>query len=146
VRLAGLKTLSSCLLAAAVGGCRSAGPAMTTALVDVEHQWVRAIETHDKEALDRLLAEDFIDSTFNGEIRTKPEVLSGPSAGGHYHSVRLEDLTVRSFGRTAIVTGINVLRGVAPHDTVRIRFTDVFIKEQGRWRAVSAQETVQAAD
>ena len=92
--------------------------------------------------LDGLLADGFVDSTFRGATRTKREVLAGPAAGGAYRSLRLDDLAVRTYGSTAIVTGVNVLRGTAG-DEVRVRFTDVFIRRRGRWRAVSAQETLQ---
>ncbi len=46
------------------------------------------------------------------------------------------------YGRTAVVTGVNVLRGPGG-DVARVRFTDVFVAQRGRWRAVSAQETLE---
>ena len=112
-------------------------------LVALEHRWVEAIRSHDVAQLDALLDESFVDSTFRGATRTKEQVLSGPPAGGRYHSIRLDDLAVRRYGSTGIVTGVNVLQGAGAGDTVRVRFTDVFVKRRGRWRAVCAQETLQ---
>jgi len=65
---------------------------------------------------------------------------------GPYHTLRLDELQVRTYGaRTAVVTGLDVLQGASGDDVVRVRFTDVFVKRDGTWRAVSAQETLQAA-
>jgi hypothetical protein len=130
------------------GACTStgglAGPSADR-LVDLEHWWVEALAAHDTAVLDDLLADDFIDSTFRGGIRTKQEILTGPPAGGPYRSTGLEELRVRRYGRTAVVTGINVLRGPGDPrgDIAHVRFTDVFVLQRGRWRAVSAQETLQ---
>jgi len=111
-------------------------------LLEVEHRWVEELQKHDTAALDEILSDGFVDSTFRGELRTKREILTGPPAGGPYRSVRLADLAVRRYGTTAVVTGVNVLRSPAG-DLARVRFTDVFIVERGRWRAVAAQETLQ---
>ena len=64
-----------------------------------------------------------------------------------YHSIRLDDLKVRFYGQTAIVTGVNVVQSVDdPSDQVEVRFTDVFVEHGGRWRVVTAQETVTAGN
>jgi len=91
-------------------GCATAPPAKY--FEDLEHQWVAALQAHDTATLNELLDASFVDSTFRGGTRTKHDVLTGPPAGGAYKSVRLEDMTVRLYGRrTAIVTGVNVLQG-----------------------------------
>jgi len=131
--------LALALLAAACAP-REREPAAS--LVEVEHRWVEALQTHDTAALDELLADGFVDSTFRGGLRTKREILTGPPAGGPYRSVRLDELAVRRYGTTAVVTGVNVLRGPGG-DLARVRFTDVFVATHGRWRAVAAQETLQ---
>ncbi|MGE5234215.1 MAG: nuclear transport factor 2 family protein [Acidobacteriota bacterium] len=133
-------------LALAALACASAGSTTTAQLTVVEARWVKALRAHDTVALDRLLDDRFVDSTFRGTVRSKRDVLAGPPAGGPYHSIRLDDLVVRSYGHsTAIVTGVNVLQGKDAGDIVRVRFTDVFIRQRGEWRAVAAQETLQAA-
>ncbi len=113
--------------------------------VDLEHRWVAALQSHDIAVLDSLLDDSFIDTTFRGGVRTKHDILSGPSVALRYHSLRLDSLLVRRYGNeSAVVTGINVLQGPAPGDLVRIRFTDLFVNRGGTWRAVSAQETLQS--
>ena len=121
-------------------GCASTPP--PTYFKDLESRWVAAAQAHDTAALNDLLDDSFVDSTFRGTTRTKHDVLTGPPAGGAYKSVRLDDVAVRNYGRsTVIVTGVNVLQG-ASGDTVRVRFTDVFCNSGHAWRAVAAQETL----
>lgn len=125
----------------AAAGCASAPSAAYFA--ELEQRWLAALQAHDTAALNELLDDSFVDSTFRGGTRTKHDVLTGPPAGGAYKSVRLDELKVRAYGsRTVIVTGVNVLEGPSK-DTVRVRFTDVFCKSGLRWRAVAAQETLE---
>ena len=139
-------TIRRLLILLLFAGCASVSATPDAYFVDLEHRWLDALAKHDIAALDALLDDSFVDSTFRGAVRTKHDVLTGPPAGGAYRSIRLDDLAVRRYGSdTAIVTGVNVLQGTAPDDIVRVRFTDVFVRKDGRWRAVSAQETLQAS-
>ncbi|MGB7070012.1 MAG: nuclear transport factor 2 family protein [Pyrinomonadaceae bacterium] len=56
----------------------------------------------------------------------------------------LSDLNIRVDGNTAIVTGINHVKGKddkgVPFDR-KVRFTDTFIKRDGRWQAWATQGT-----
>lgn len=121
----------------------SADPEATTkqALIRLEHAWLQALETHDVDALQRILAEDFLDTSYDGQLRTKADQLAG-GRDPTIESERLSELRVRVFGDAAIVTGLNTVTGAQHAWTVRIRFTDVFVKRDGRWQAVAAQETL----
>jgi ketosteroid isomerase-like protein len=113
-----------------------------TNFVQLENDWVAALAKHDTAALDRLLADDFTDTTFRGTIRTKSDVMSSGLAPT-YRSTGLQELNVRNLGHTVVVTGVNVLEPLSGGDVVRIRFTDVFAWQDGRWRAESAQESLE---
>lgn len=133
------------LFAVALFGCAGPGPTVPPPdhFIALEHRWVQALAAHDTASLDSLLTDDFIDITFQGGIRSKHDLTMGhPSPGASYHSVRLESLVVRPQGSAVIVTGTNVLEGADSTDIARIRFTDVFVFQDGRWRAASAQETL----
>lgn len=110
------------------------------AVMRLAHQWLHASMTRDKAALARILADDFIDTSYRGKLRTKADMLA-VSAAPHA-SQQLGDLKVRLYGDTAIMTGVNHV--VGPHKawTADVRFTDVYVKRRGRWHAVSAQETL----
>ena len=54
----------------------------------------------------------------------------------------IDDVNVRVFGDAAVVTGrTTVAAGGASPVTVKLRFTDVFIRRSGRWLAVASQAT-----
>jgi ketosteroid isomerase-like protein len=56
-------------------------------------------------------------------------------------SYKLEDMRVRICGNAAVVTGRNVLQAsLKGKDTSGpYRFTDVFVKRDGRWQCVATQ-------
>ncbi len=60
-------------------------------------------------------------------------------------SLELSDLNVRVEGNTAVVVGVNHVKGRdengKPVDR-RVRFTDTFIKRDGRWLAWATQGTL----
>jgi ketosteroid isomerase-like protein len=57
-------------------------------------------------------------------------------------SSTIDELSVRSFGDAAVVTGRTIATtGGASPETVRLRFTDVFIRRAGRWQVVASHAT-----
>jgi hypothetical protein len=50
-------------------------------------------------------------------------------------------MTVRIFGSTAIVTGTNTEKSMehGKDSSGKYIWTDVFVKQEGRWRAVASQ-------
>ena len=55
----------------------------------------------------------------------------------------IDDLNVRVFGNVAVVTGRSVLAGSYQGNRASVvqRFTDVFVKRDGRWQVVASQGT-----
>ncbi|SRR6266478_1384828 len=90
--------------------------------------------------LDRILSDDFIDSTWKRELRNKRQMLEELDKPLSY-SRHLDDLKVNLYQATAIVRGMNIIRDQTGRILTRIRFTDVFMYRDGHWRAVAAQET-----
>jgi hypothetical protein len=134
-----LALLSSCALA-------RCGPAANpeTDLLAFEHRWIDALLHKDVRVLDTLLADDFLDNAFNGNVYTKKEILARLAGGGPtYPSIGLSETRVRIYGIAGVVTGVNAVK--TEGGPVRVRFTDVFRREGCGWRAVSAQETVISA-
>jgi Domain of unknown function (DUF4440) len=118
------------------------GPSDTDELVHLEHRWLAAAMQRDTSVLDEILADDFIDVNSRGEVRDKADHLRSTSAPAHTRQT-LGELKVRIYGPAAVVTGLNTIAAPDGSFTARVRFTDVFVKRDGRWRAVSAQETLE---
>jgi ketosteroid isomerase-like protein len=90
-----------------------------------------------------LLADDFVDTTWQGVVRRKPAMLAALTAQGGQPN-EISDLSVALHGDTAICRGLNTIRGSDGAVRARLRFTDVFLYGASAWRAVSAQETLVA--
>jgi hypothetical protein len=126
------------------------------ALMSVEHQWLTALQRHDVTTLARILGREFIDSDFQGDAITRAQFLryfSQPLP--HLPSLprqTFQDTKVRfvADGDVAIVTGVVLTRltpalktgrSSSPGGLRHSRFTDVFVWRDGRWQAVTVQET-----
>jgi len=134
--------LASAALASAATADPLRQPRTEAGVRAAEAAWVAALQRRDTATLDRLLTDDFVDTTWQGARRGKPAVLSGLAANGP-QPLDLSDISVSLHGETAVARGLNTIRG--PDGAVRahIRFTDVFLYRDGGWRAVSAQETLE---
>jgi Domain of unknown function (DUF4440) len=79
-----------------------------------------------------------------GAIMTKAQVMELCKAPeSRFEAFNMDEIVVRSFGNAAVVTGRTLVttRGVTPQ-TVRLRFTDVFVRRSGRWLIVASQGTL----
>jgi ketosteroid isomerase-like protein len=98
----------------------------------------------DRAFVDDLLADDWTSTDYTGRIWTKANVLAlfGP-AGPVFTKVEIDVDRVRMFGDVAVVTGRSVSAGRFQDRTIDVtqRFTDIYVKHDGRWRVVASQGT-----
>jgi len=88
------------------------------------------------------LAADFTCSLSDGTRIGKEEFLRKIAAGPGVTDVRYDEVDVRPLGDVALVHGVTYyVRNGEPAST---RYTDVWRREAGRWRAVAAQLTAVA--
>ena len=120
-------------------------PPTAAGVLATEAAWVQALKQRDTETLGRLLTDDFVDTTWQGARRGKREMLQGLAMNGP-QPLELSDLSVSLHGATAVARGLNTIRGPDGGVRARIRFTDVFLYSGGAWRALSAQETLEASN
>ena len=97
----------------------------------------------DRAALDRLLADDVSYGRSSGVLDNKKAVLAEVGPGGPYELDYLtgDSLVARRFGTAGVVNGIMNVKLKAQPAPYRIRFTDVWALERGRWRLVAFQAT-----
>jgi ketosteroid isomerase-like protein len=104
----------------------------------------QALLQGDTVALSRLVAEDFVEISRLGTLRTKADNMRDIVSGNlKLTTVRYDSLTVRIYGDVAVLQGIadnaGTLRGMP--FSGKIRYTRVFVRRAGRWQAVAMQQT-----
>lgn len=113
------------------------------AIADVEMRWLQHID--DPGVLQSVLADDFIHVLPSGLITKQQHidyVKAHPRLPGETRS--FENLTIRVYGDTGIANGtVDTTNASGTHRTF---FTDVFVKENGEWKAANAQETPAQAE
>lgn len=119
--------------------CPSAQPKDEAALVQIEHEWLRAAEHHDLAALGCILADEFEEADFAGSLIDRRTMLANAAKprDGHYE---LTDMHARVYGDFAYVRGKGV-RNDNGARTAKSRFTDVFVYREGRWQCVAGHES-----
>lgn len=115
------------------------------AVREMERVYRDAVMQQDVATLGRILADDFIATSSRGEIREKAKEIDDikPSPDYKMEAFNLDDMNVRIFGDTAIVTGRSTLQVAfkGQSNTSRFRYTRVYVKRNGRWQAVAQQLT-----
>jgi ketosteroid isomerase-like protein len=105
---------------------------------------VKAWLDDDQKTVDAVLAADWSVIDMTGHVLTKAQVMQELGSGDRrIESGSVDDLKVRTYGDIAIVTGRSVLSGTYQGKRARVtqRFTDVFVKRDGRWQAVASKGT-----
>jgi ketosteroid isomerase-like protein len=117
---------------------------MEEELLKFENEFARAVASNNVDALDRLLADDWIIVEPDGNIIDKARFLGVIRSGALSHeSMESTDLKVRVYGNTALVTGLTTSKGkfMGQDFTSCERATDIFVKQADRWQCVFTQLT-----
>ena len=104
-----------------------------------ESRWLNAISTGDRGAVDAILGPNFTHINSEGQVFDRAQELAG--VVDVPFTMNPSDQQVVVAGDTALIHGINVVMGDDGTVLARERFTDVFVRQDGRWLALSAQET-----
>ena len=116
-------------------------------LAYIEREWNEASKNNDVSWFERNYAANATDVySRTGAIYNKGEVIADvKSSKTTFELLELSDLRTRVEGNTAVVTGINRSKGRdekgQPFDRTS-RFTDVFVKRDGRWQVLATQGTL----
>lgn len=114
----------------------------------VESEWGDAFEQRDFAALDRIMADEYILTDPLGNVRNKAESIAAIATNEVlFESTKSDDIKVRINGDTAIVTARSTFRGRYKGWSMagRYQYTDVLVKRDGSWQAVSSHITAVGA-
>lgn len=112
------------------------------ALREMEQIWVKALNANDAATVECILDSAFIDTSWRGVQRPRAQVLAELSARPKFAQAVVIG-RVHIAGDTGVVWGTNVIRNQNGAVIARIRFTDIFHYDKGRWHAIAAQETAE---
>lgn len=99
----------------------------------------------DRKGLEAVMHRDLVYFHSSGVADNKDSYIASIFSGkSNYQSIDPVELVTRVYGKTGINTGIvNIVNlGADGKETpLKLRFTDVFVFEDGRWQMVSWQST-----
>lgn len=115
-------------------------------LMQLERDIGEANIRRDKTFFESVEANEFIFTDSGGGITTKAEdVASLDKPPGEFKLVSyiVDEMKASVYGKTAVVTGrtTTVSRGKTREITNKSRFTDVFIKRDGRWQIIAGHSS-----
>ena len=114
-------------------------------LLKLEQDWGEATMKGDVAFVDRSEAEEYVYTDPNGQLSNKKDSLDAAKAGAtKIVSFKIRDVKVHVYGDSAVLTGQTQLKGKDDNGTDisgDYRWTDVFIRREGRWQAVASQAT-----
>jgi ketosteroid isomerase-like protein len=123
---------SSLALGQTGGQTANTGGNVEQDLIKLDKDWTAAELRGDKDAVSKIVADDFQGTTPDGTIQDKTKYLAGLQASTDKDVA--DDYNVRIFGDTAIMTHRGTVTGKAP---LQYRSTHVWMKRDGRWQLVA---------
>ena len=112
----------------------------------LEQDWNDAIKNKDKDWFEKNFAADFTNIGTSGELTDRKANIAAGTVNNKstYDSAETSQVDIRIDGHTAVVTGVFRIKGKDEKGEAfdkRERYTDVWIKRDGRWQAWSSQGT-----
>jgi ketosteroid isomerase-like protein len=102
----------------------------------LEQQWLDAAAVPDLPALRKLLADNFMGTSFGEGVLSKSDVVpADETPANHMPKSMLRDSTVRIFGDTAVLMGSVEMQ--VPQKPESIRMTTVFQKHGDGWQVIA---------
>ncbi len=121
-----------------------AGETVEQELRKLNEEGAKAYLQRDTKALERIWADDFIFTNPFGEVTTKAQEIANVKSGElTFESFTTDDVQVRTFVDVAVLTGRATVKGHYKGQDIsgRYRYTDTYVKLEGRWQIIAAQAT-----
>lgn len=140
------------LLVAAEASCAGLTPPLSAAdqaaaeryIRDSEREWAESVATGDTSAVQRILADDFHGVDPQGRSYTREEMVANTRTAPRYFlSNRLDQVRVWFYGDVAIAQGSETWeRRTGASRTGRFVWTDTWLRRNGRWQIIAAEDLV----
>jgi ketosteroid isomerase-like protein len=110
-------------------------------LIAMENAWNAAQRDRDTGALDALVADNFVNTDYDGSFQNKAEFLaSTKDPTVKITSAVNDNVHVFLYGNTAIVVGGYTTKGLIKGKAFehKGRFTDTWVQTKGKWQCVAS--------
>jgi ketosteroid isomerase-like protein len=131
-------------LAAKCSAIGKSDPAALSYICDSERGWAESVASGDTSTVKRILAEDLIGVDPKGPLYRKAEMVADTAkAPNYFASNHINDVIVRFYGNMAIAQGSETWhrRKGAPSDG-RFVWTDTWLKRNGKWQILAAEDLI----
>ena len=118
-----------------------AGPA-ERALFRLEAEWSRAVIARNAAGIRRIVAPQWVYSDESGTLSREEGIKAFTAGADTVRESGNESMRAIVYGNTAVVTGVLWMRGRGAQGTFmnRYRYTDTFLRMNGRWRCIASQD------
>ncbi|HWY20115.1 MAG TPA: nuclear transport factor 2 family protein [Candidatus Acidoferrum sp.] len=107
-------------------------------VTQLERDWLAADAKGDVASLSRIISDDFMGSSFDGQVLSKGDIVPDRTGPGGFAGATVGDTNVRVFGDTAVLMGVINMAGGSPK---QIHVTLVVQKRAQGWQMIAAQLT-----
>ncbi len=133
------------MLGAAGAHAADAAGTPQAAVAALEQAWQKAQQTNNYDALEPVLADNFVQTSSDGKVTTTKAAALSDAKLTKWTSVDYSDLKFNVYGDTVIANGSFRGKGTDSTGAVvdeRSHFTDTWVKIDGKWKCVASQDTV----
>jgi ketosteroid isomerase-like protein len=109
-------------------------------LLKLNDDYIRSVQQSDVKRFDEILADDFLCSQPDGSLIDRTRFLEQTAVPATISNLEAHDVKVRIMDNMAIVHASTTYR-TADGRAATGRYTDVWARRNGKWRAVSAHVT-----
>lgn len=117
--------------------------AVAAAVKEMENKWLTALQGHDSDVVDSLVADNYIGVTATGRSVNKAALLAELKKDKNsYESTKNTSMEVRAHGDAAVVVGTTRQTGTDATGkafTYYYRWTDTWALRDGQWLCVASQ-------
>lgn len=113
-------------------------------ILALEEAWVRALETEDRAALERIVASDFTFIEPDGSLLNRNAYLADRANNpAEIHAFEGSEMIVRILGDTALVTGLSTIDEslAGKRYKYKLRWKELWVKRRGSWQVLAGQAT-----
>lgn len=116
------------------------------ALAQLQQELAKAWMEGDRATIERIIAHEWSLTGPDGGRSDRAAVLAQvfETRAQRINRLEIDDVAIKLFGDTAVVTGRTRGAGAfngTPYEVV-IRFTDTFVRREGRWQAVASHASL----